>query len=129
MSFDGARGVLEQNGSSDESNALGSAFGLAYNRCELNVAGCGVKVERLPNVSLDGRQFYALEAASIANPSTWYTVLLDRDTFLPYAIWAHTEAVYFSDYAPVTGGELYPTTWRYDHFNEQWIVTHALEVH
>ena len=121
--YDGVAGFVERNGRGVAGVDNIPILGMLYNRCELHAHACNVYVERQPNVSLAGQQYYALTVVSSLNASEWYTVLLDEHTYLPAAIWTGDMLAYLSDYQSLQSGELRPRQWTLQSFSYQEIIT------
>jgi len=123
--YNGVAGFVEHNGRGVAAVDNIPTWGMLYNRCELHAQACNVHVERQPNVSLAGRQYYALTVVSNSDSSQWYTVLLDEQTYLLGAIWAGDALAYPSDYQPLQSGEVRPRRWTFDYLYYQEIITNV----
>lgn len=123
--YDGTKGFVEHNGRSVSGIDNLPTWGMLYNHCELHSAACNVRVVRQPNVSLAGRQYYALTVVSISDRSQWYTVLLDEQSYLPAAIWSGDLLAYLNDYRALQSGEMLARQWTFARFSQQEIITNV----
>jgi hypothetical protein len=115
--FDGATGFSQYYDKPKLPQTFATSISaMAYNHCELNRAQCGVTVTRIANQTIDGQLCYALKVTSTANPSRWYTVLLDSRTYLPSALSiSGAQLVRLSDYRADATGAISASTWAYDY--------------
>lgn len=99
--------------------------GLIYNNCELHAEACNVDVSRLPDIDYRGATYYRLRVTAKNDPSAWYTILVDRKTYLPFAINIDGEVDFFSDYAKMPDGNILARSWDYQQAWTDIFVTSA----
>jgi len=102
------------NGELLQGTAYHRISGLVYNRCELSPEICDVTVTRLPNLRLRGVTYFNIGVKAWRDPVISYEMLLDPQTFLPYAYKILDDVLYVSDYLPLPNGTLYASHWQYD---------------
>ena len=128
MAFDGKSGASVRMGQSTPAPYLAPTVGMALNHCELHSADCGVRVTRLANVGLGGRWYFALGVTSLRDPAQWYTVLLNPDSGLPYALWLQEEVIYLDDYVTSASGDVISSKWTTQTTATTFEVEHVNEI-
>lgn len=87
---------------------------LAMLHCEFRAQACGVRVSRIGNVWIDGRQLYMLQVTSTRDPAIEYLVGLDTVTYEPRFLKVADERVHLDDIRRSANGAVYAAKQRVD---------------